>query len=32
MTARMERSLRPGQLPGHYKLADTPVGLWEMPS
>ena len=32
MTARMERSLKPGQLPGHYKMADTPVGLWEMPS
>ena len=32
MTARMERSLKPGQLPGHYKLADTPAGLWEMPS
>ena len=32
MTARMERSLKPGQLPGHYQLADTPVGLWEMPS
>lgn len=32
MTARMERSLEPGQLPGHYQLADTPVGLWEMPS
>ena len=32
MTARMERSLKPGQLPGHYQLADTAVGLWEMPS
>ena len=31
MTARMERSLKPGQLPGHYKLADTPVGLWDGP-
>ncbi len=32
MTARMERSLQPGQLPGHYLLADTPVGLWDAPS
>ena len=32
MTARMERSLAPGQLPGHYLLADTPVGLWDAPS
>ena len=29
MTARMDRSLQPGQLPGHYPLADVPVGLWE---
>jgi hypothetical protein len=32
MTARMNRSLQPGQLPGHYPLAETPVGLWEVPS
>ena len=32
MTKRMERSLAPGQLPGHYRLADTPVGIWEVPS
>ena len=32
MTGRMERSLRPGQLPGHYPLPETPVGLWEVPS
>jgi len=32
MTARMERSLKPGQLPGHYPLAQTPVGLWDVPS
>ena len=30
MTARLERSMKPGQLPGHYKIADTPVGLWEV--
>ena len=32
MTKRMERSLQPGQLPGHYLLADVPVGLWEVQS
>ena len=32
MTERMNRAMKPGQLPGHYKLADTPVGLWEVPS
>ncbi len=32
MQARMDRSLKPGQLPGHYRLTDTPVGLWEAPS
>lgn len=32
MKARMEQSVKAGQLPGHYKLRDTPVGLWEMPS
>jgi hypothetical protein len=31
MTARMERSLQPGQLPGHYAIEDTPVGLWQAP-
>ena len=30
MTERMERSMKPGQLPGHYRLSDTPVGLWEV--
>lgn len=29
MTARMHRSLQPGQLPGHYAIADVPVGMWE---
>jgi hypothetical protein len=29
MTKRMERS---GRLPGHYKLGDAPVGLWDPPS
>ena len=32
MTERMNRSLKPGQLPGHYRLPETPVGLWEVPS
>ncbi len=32
MTERMNRAMKPGQLPGHYNLADTPVGLWEVPS
>ena len=32
MTERMNRAMKPGQLPGHYRLADTPVGLWEVPS
>ena len=32
MTARMERSMRAGELPGHYRVADCPVGLWEIPS
>lgn len=32
MTERLERSIAPGQLPGHFKLADTPVGLWDAPS
>ena len=31
MTKRMERSMA-GSLPGHYRLADTPVGLWQGPS
>ena len=31
MTARMERALRPGQLPGHYPIAESPVGLWDRP-
>ncbi len=32
MTERMNRAMKPGQLPGHYQLTDTPVGLWEVPS
>lgn len=32
MTERMNRSLKPGQLPGHYLLKDTPVGLWDGPA
>ena len=32
MTARMERSLRPGQLPGHYPIPESPVGLWDRPA
>ena len=31
MTKRMERSMA-GSLPGHYRLADVPVGLWEVPA
>jgi hypothetical protein len=31
MTKRMERSMA-GSLPGPYRLADTPVGLWQAPS
>ena len=31
MTGRMERAAA-GSLPGHYRLADTPVGLWDGPS
>jgi hypothetical protein len=30
MTKRMERSVS-GPLPGHYKLGDAPVALWEVP-
>ena len=32
MTARMERSLAPGQLPGHYPISEAPVGLWDPPA
>ena len=32
MTARMQRSLQPGQLPGHYPLAESPAGLWDRPA
>ena len=32
MQARMDRSLKPGQLPGHYPIRDVPVGLWDRPS
>ncbi len=32
MTERLNRSLAPGQLPGHYPIPETPVGLWEVPS
>ena len=31
MTKRMER-VAAGSLPGHYRVADVPVGLWEVPS
>ncbi len=31
MTKRMERAAA-GSLPGHHRLADTPVGLWDVPS
>lgn len=31
MKARLDRSLKPGQLPGHYTYAETPVGLWDAP-
>lgn len=31
MKARMDRSLKPGQLPGHYPIADVPVGMWDRP-
>jgi hypothetical protein len=31
MTKRMERTAA-GSLPGHYKLGEAPVGLWEVPS
>jgi hypothetical protein len=31
MTQRMERAAA-GSLPGHYKLGESPVGLWEVPS
>jgi hypothetical protein len=30
MKARMER-VAAGELPGHYKLGEAPVGLWEVP-
>ena len=32
MQARLDRSLKPGQLPGHYPIRDVPVGLWDRPS
>jgi hypothetical protein len=31
MTKRMDRSMS-GPLPGHYRLGQAPVGLWEVPS
>jgi hypothetical protein len=31
MKKRMER-VAAGELPGHYKLGEAPVGLWEVPS
>src|SRR5690606_35963125 len=31
MTKRMER-VAAGSLPGHYRIADTPVGLWDPPA
>jgi hypothetical protein len=30
MTKRMER-VAAGSLPGHYRLGDAPVALWEVP-
>jgi hypothetical protein len=32
MTRRMERSTSKDPLPGHYRLGDAPVGLWEPPA
>ncbi len=32
MQARMDRSLKPGQLPGHYPINEVPVGIWDRPS
>lgn len=31
MKARMERATKAGELPGHYRIADVPVGLWDAP-
>jgi hypothetical protein len=31
MAARMER-VAAGSLPGHFRPADVPVGIWEVPS
>jgi hypothetical protein len=31
MKARMERSGQ-ASLPGHYRLGDLPVGIWEVPA
>lgn len=32
MKARMEQSVKAGQLPGHYRIDEVPVGLWDMPT
>ncbi|HMC38017.1 MAG TPA: nuclear transport factor 2 family protein, partial [Acidimicrobiales bacterium] len=29
MTRRMERAMSGERLPGHYRLGEAPVGLWE---
>ena len=31
MRARMERATRAGELPGHYRVNEVPVGLWDAP-
>ena len=32
MQARMDRAVSAGELPGHYKIDDVPVGLWDAPA
>jgi hypothetical protein len=32
MKARMDRAVSAGELPGHYKVKDVPVGLWDAPA
>lgn len=29
MQARLDRATKAGELPGHYRISETPVGLWE---
>lgn len=31
MQARFDQRVRAGELPGHYRIDETPVGLWEVP-